>query len=295
MIYFMQDSKTHAIKIGYSAGGGEARRGALQTGNAHPLVLLAEVPGDQAAERDLHDRFHEDRLCGEWFRPSPGLVSYIVRASSPGATGDTEREAGLFEGSPRPVWPIKFYFAGKMGVRELGEWSAEWRSTILGVVPRVRCPDDDGPLYLSPANLRPHTYVGPYHVADEWADKHVSSDVDEGDHGNDELGLRANDGHRGYAGERVLGRSLRGIVSCDVLFAWIDCLSCYGTLSEIGFARALGRDVWIASPHRMRDLWFVYEMAHHTAFGPLQSCFEHLLGCQRRLREHVARDSGGRP
>lgn len=81
MIYFMQDSKTHAIKIGYSAGGGEARKGALQTGNAHPLVLLAEVPGDQAAERDLHDRFHEDRLCGEWFKPSPGLVSYIVRAA----------------------------------------------------------------------------------------------------------------------------------------------------------------------------------------------------------------------
>lgn len=78
MIYFIQDSKSHAIKIGYSANGGEGRIKALQTGNAHALVALAEVPGDQAAERDLHDRFHEDRLCGEWFRPSPALLSHIV-------------------------------------------------------------------------------------------------------------------------------------------------------------------------------------------------------------------------
>lgn len=62
---------------------------------------------------------------------------------------------------------------------------------------------------------------------------------------------------------------LNAIQSCDILFAWVDTLDCFGTISEIGFAKghswsrevAGGRaiKIVIASPKEMRDMWFVYE------------------------------------
>jgi hypothetical protein len=67
MIYFIKDTGTQAIKIGYSAKP-PRRVGDLQTGNPHKLVLLGTVGGKKADEEALHVKFAQYRLEGEWFR-----------------------------------------------------------------------------------------------------------------------------------------------------------------------------------------------------------------------------------
>lgn len=77
MIYFVQDSETLAIKIGYAADPAN-RIAALQTGNPSALVLLMECPGDRSVEAMYHRRFAKARIVGEWFRPGPELLQYLL-------------------------------------------------------------------------------------------------------------------------------------------------------------------------------------------------------------------------
>ncbi len=56
------------------------------------------------------------------------------------------------------------------------------------------------------------------------------------------------------------------IQQADLVFAWVDGIDCYGTIAEIGYAKALGKVIWIAGPRRYDDLWFVYRMADETVF-----------------------------
>lgn len=69
------------IKIGWSRKVG-VRIAQLQTGNPAPVQLLATVPGARALERQLHTRFAEHRVSGEWFRDDPDLVTYIARLNA---------------------------------------------------------------------------------------------------------------------------------------------------------------------------------------------------------------------
>lgn len=45
----------------------------------------------------------------------------------------------------------------------------------------------------------------------------------------------------------------RAIESCDLLFAWIDSLSAYGTIFELGYACAMKKDVVIAISRSLND------------------------------------------
>lgn len=74
--------------------------------------------------------------------------------------------------------------------------------------------------------------------------------------------------------EEVQRLCLDAIKRADLIFAWIDCIDCYGTIAEIGYAKALGKHIWIAGPIPYHDLWFVYAMADTTIFacnGPNKS------------------------
>jgi hypothetical protein len=44
-----------------------------------------------------------------------------------------------------------------------------------------------------------------------------------------------------------------------LIYAWIDCTSCYGTLVEIGWAQQMGKPVYIAfsKPWLAAEMWFV--------------------------------------
>jgi hypothetical protein len=66
MIYFVKDTFTQAIKIGYSRKPTQ-RIGTIQTGNPHKLMLLGTVPGTPADEDSFHGKFAHHRLQGEWF------------------------------------------------------------------------------------------------------------------------------------------------------------------------------------------------------------------------------------
>jgi hypothetical protein len=71
VVYFVADGIGH-VKIGVATSV-ESRLAGLQGANALPLTLLAYTPGGADLERELHQRFREHHVRGEWFR----LVSEI--------------------------------------------------------------------------------------------------------------------------------------------------------------------------------------------------------------------------
>lgn len=68
-IYFAE--RDGRIKIGSSTN-------VAQRMVALDASLLASMPGGVAAERRLHRRFADARIAGEWFRPTPELMSFIA-------------------------------------------------------------------------------------------------------------------------------------------------------------------------------------------------------------------------
>ncbi len=68
MIYFIKDTVSQAIKIGYSSKKPEQRLSDLQTGNPHKLILIGIIPGTPDDELSFHGKFAQHRLEGEWFK-----------------------------------------------------------------------------------------------------------------------------------------------------------------------------------------------------------------------------------
>ena len=75
-VYFIRNSGTGQIKIGIAVDPNH-RIKTLQTGSADRLELLGTMPGGRELESELHDRFAETRVGGEWFEPSGELADYI--------------------------------------------------------------------------------------------------------------------------------------------------------------------------------------------------------------------------
>ena len=67
MIYFIKDTVTLAVKIGYSKDP-EKRLAHLQTATPNQLVLLGAIQGGLEHEAAYHQQFAKHRLQGEWFR-----------------------------------------------------------------------------------------------------------------------------------------------------------------------------------------------------------------------------------
>lgn len=76
MIYFVMASRPRAVKIGYSAKPAE-RIASLQSASAARLKLLGVCPGTREDESNLHARFADCRIRGEWFRASPELLAVV--------------------------------------------------------------------------------------------------------------------------------------------------------------------------------------------------------------------------
>ncbi len=74
--YFIQSGVDGPIKIGFtSKEDPQERLRDLQTGNPEQLHLIAIIAGN--VERELHEQFKNDRISGEWFHPSPELLTFI--------------------------------------------------------------------------------------------------------------------------------------------------------------------------------------------------------------------------
>lgn len=152
--------------------------------------------------------------------------------------------------------PRRIYLAGKFTC----EYPAEnWRALILPGFSEFNWDD------LSPINTPGfHHYVGPFMANPQG---HGISDSRPCSHGNL---LHESD---------IFEQCLHAIRNCDTVFAWIDRLDCYGTLLELGYARALDKRIFLAisedleipsvetkgyrshEPHFRNDLWFVMQAA----------------------------------
>jgi hypothetical protein len=77
-VYFIQ-SDAGPIKIGHSDVGARSRLSQLQTSSPIGLKLLKVLPGTIKLERELHRKFAQYRLRGEWFQPSPELLEFIKK------------------------------------------------------------------------------------------------------------------------------------------------------------------------------------------------------------------------
>ena len=76
-VYFIMSEKTQAIKIGFTTGSVKVRLRALQTAHPYRLKVLATLNGNRSYEKELHQRFAQFRLKGEWFEPHPDLLAFI--------------------------------------------------------------------------------------------------------------------------------------------------------------------------------------------------------------------------
>lgn len=79
LTYFIQ-AGDGPVKIGSTHGDPNRRLKELQTGSSEPLRLLGTLDGAEW-ERELHERFAEWRLHGEWFdADAPGLRELLNEA-----------------------------------------------------------------------------------------------------------------------------------------------------------------------------------------------------------------------
>jgi hypothetical protein len=98
VIYFIQNTVTNAIKIGYSKNA-KKRLNGLQNATPDKLVLLGMIQGGLEHETEFHNRFAKHALRGEWFRgdiyrevmeiinneaanPQPQMMNVIVAGDS---------------------------------------------------------------------------------------------------------------------------------------------------------------------------------------------------------------------
>lgn len=82
-IYFIQQGQSGPIKIGFTKDDLYRRVKKLQTGNHIPLRLLAVIENASVRkETELHSRFSQYKLTGEWFSPSDDLIEFIKTIKS---------------------------------------------------------------------------------------------------------------------------------------------------------------------------------------------------------------------
>lgn len=82
-VYFVRE-ENGPIKIGWGQNP-QRRMAGMQTGNPRRLVLLGCMPATRKEERQLHARFADLRLAGEWFQPHEDILAFVETLQIPGA------------------------------------------------------------------------------------------------------------------------------------------------------------------------------------------------------------------
>ena len=96
----------------------------------------------------------------------------------------------------------------------------------------------------------------------------------------------------GLSKEEAVERCLDQIYSCDAVHAYIDTISCYGTLVELGYANAFGKPIYIFYDEKQgksltKHLWFAFHLQHVVHCGPGNETSFHsaLIEPQKSYRE----------
>ncbi len=269
MIYFIQCQSTNNVKIGYTGGDPEKRKAELQTGSAAGLNLLFTMPGEMSDEKKLHERFAASRVHGEWFRPTHEVLAFVIAETGLAAfdkANATFKPAKFFATNGEFNYrldSVKIYLAGSI---KKNCWRHNVVKGLRGAIEEI----DSGECASSAlhqfwptlhhAIFGRHHYVGPYFTS-----------CDHGCfHGEDSHGVGASVEKKIHDAEEKKGDvvqvCLQAIHAADLVFAWIDSLDCYGTITELGYARAIGKTVCVCGPRAFRDMWFLYTMADFTVF-----------------------------
>lgn len=255
MVYFIRNKFTTNIKIGHSDVSTQNRMKAFKTAQDCELELLGEIPGEKKVETSLHRRFDHLRIPNvgkEWFRADAELLMVIDRLLNPypRLMGHEIQSVYLAGRITCDAWR-EYLLPGSYGdiANSVKTEDDEWFTSRL-----VEVPGFSGRL----------DYNGPF-----WLDvnvKHGTNDFS--DHGyGPSSGLTNLD--------LVRSKSLNGVVRSDLVFAWIDDASCFGTLAEISVAYSHSRTsnrakvivVATGKDFRADDMWFVTGMAHYFIEG----------------------------
>ena len=149
------------------------------------------------------------------------------------------------------------YLAGKI-------WKNDWRNKFCNYrhIPDEPYEIAQGFQYDVNANL---TITGPFFISCDHGCYHGN-----GTHG---VGADYSGGHSGgccmgyyYDRTQVFNICESQIDKAEIIFAYINCRDCYGTIAEIGYAYATGKDIFILFSDWSieEDMWFVSEMRRNT-------------------------------
>lgn len=167
--------------------------------------------------------------------------------------------------------PINVYLAGK--IKPNG-----WRQKIFDMRDSFYCFDEHE---LDNEYIKYNDYiniVGPFFLSCDHSCYHG-----EGNHG---LGINCPNGCAGEdtrSENEVVEICINQIKSSDVVFAYINDDTCYGTLSEIGYAKALGKHIIVIFDTRKRakNMWFISKLANKVEWGvpieEIKSYFDEIL------------------
>ena len=149
-----------------------------------------------------------------------------------------------------------FYFAGKI-------YPNCWRHAIVSELSDLDI-DRTWPI-LDAAVFKRHNYSGPFFRTEGHALCHG-----ENSHGAINTFYEKCDRHGVFddnmpiderSRKEIIRNCLSAIENSDILFCWIDDMTCYGSLAEIAYARSIGKSVWIGISSTLQsnwmDMWFV--------------------------------------
>lgn len=92
VIYFIADQREIGVKIGFTRNLNERLR-VLQNYSPLPLLVQHFYPGTIKDEFELHKRFADYRVHGEWFRDRDGKISaFIERTKNENGTTNDKLE-----------------------------------------------------------------------------------------------------------------------------------------------------------------------------------------------------------
>ncbi len=74
MIYIVRQQSTDFVKIGYTDNMMRTRLTSLQVGNPTLLVVIALYEGSKEVEKELHIKYAEQAVRGEWFTYSDDML-----------------------------------------------------------------------------------------------------------------------------------------------------------------------------------------------------------------------------
>ena len=90
--------------------------------------------------------------------------------------------------------------------------------------------------------------------------------------GYDESWGKSHDFYLGISRGEAASRCLTQISSCDAVHAYLDTISCYGTLSELGYASALAKPIYIyykdGAQNWQKHFWFIFNLPNVACCEP---------------------------